>query len=436
MSDIVDTRSDAGVVAPPATPGSPPPVRKGPGLIRLGAGLMIVNATTYLAIFGVLNVILPAQIAMATGEAGKEAALGIITTLGAIVAMIAGPLWGALSDRGRRNRQLGRRGPWILAGAAGLLVALNLVGVSQLILVIGLAWCLSQLAVNATLMGISTALPERVPHARRGLMSGVVGLASGLAMAMAAFVGAAFISEPLKGTLFLSILALVGAVVYLVIAPESRQATEPVKDPVEERPSVLAGMLSSLKSSAAFRWTWIGRFLVVLGYSLIQSRLLYFVQDSLGLGLADSAAVVAAVAGAGGVALMLGLIVSAPLSDRFGRKPFVYTAGVGIAAGLVVLGQADSVTSMIIANVLIGIAFGAFMGVDQALIADVLPDKKDVAKDLGVINLAATIPQTLAPAVGSLVLAVTAGSYPTLIYVGALIALGSVYATRRIKGIR
>jgi MFS family permease len=255
-------------------------------------------------------------------------------------------------------------------------------------------------------------------------------------MAMAAFVGAAFISEPLKGTLFLSILALVGAVVYLVIAPESRQATEPVKDPVEERPSVLAGMLSSLKSSAAFRWTWIGRFLVVLGYSLIQSRLLYFVQDSLGLGLADSAAVVAAVAGAGGVALMLGLIVSAPLSDRFGRKPFVYTAGVGIAAGLVVLGQADSVTSMIIANVLIGIAFGAFMGVDQALIADVLPDKKDVAKDLGVINLAATIPQTLAPAVGSLVLAVTAGSYPTLIYVGALIALGSVYATRRIKGIR
>src|ERR1700712_1971435 len=438
MTGIVDTRSAAGAVAPPASPappathGSPPGVRKGPGLIRLAAGLMIVNATTYLAIFGVLNVILPAQIAMATGEAGKEAALGIITTLGAIVAMIAGPLWGALSDRGRRSRRLGRRGPWILAGAAGLLVALNLIGVSQLILVIGLAWCLSQLAVNAPLMGISTAVPERVPHARRGLMSGVVGLASGLAMAMAAFVGAAFISEPLKGTLFLSVLAMVGAVAYLVIAPEPREVTEPVK----ERPAMLAGMLSSLKSSAAFRWTWIGRFLVVLGYSLIQSRLLYFVQDSLGLGLADSAAVVAAIAGAGGVALMLGLIVSAPLSDRFGRKPFVYIAGVGIAAGLVVLGQADSVTSMIVANVLIGVAFGAFLGVDQALIADVLPAEKDVAKDLGVINLAATIPQTLAPAVGSLVLAVTAGSYSTLIYVGAVIALGSVYATRRIKGIR
>ena len=84
MPGIVDTRSAAGAVAPPASPappathGSPPGVRKGPGLIRLAAGLMIVNATTYLAIFGVLNVILPAQIAIATGEAGKEAALQVV----------------------------------------------------------------------------------------------------------------------------------------------------------------------------------------------------------------------------------------------------------------------------------------------------------------------------------------------------------------------
>ena len=64
----------------------------GPGMVRLGIGLMLINITTYLAIFAVLNVLLPAQIATAAGEGGKEAALGVITTLGAIAAMIAGPV--------------------------------------------------------------------------------------------------------------------------------------------------------------------------------------------------------------------------------------------------------------------------------------------------------------------------------------------------------
>ena len=407
-----------------------PARRTGPGLVRLGAGLMIVNVTTYLAIFGVLNVLLPAQIAAATGEGGKEAALGIVTTVGAIVAMVASPVWGALSDR--HNPRLGRRGAWIVAGAAGLLVALNIVGASQMIIVIGLGWCLSQLAVNATIMGFSTALPERVPQERRGLMSGVIGLASGIAMALAAFVGAAFVTRPLMGTMTLSILALVGAIAYVLIAPEPRD----VPAVSEERPSILASMLTSLRSSAAFRWTWIGRFLVVMGYFLIQSRLLFFVQDSLGMGVADAAAVVAKVAAAGGLSMIVGMLVSAPLSDRLGRKPFVYAAGAGIAAGLAALAMVDSVGGMVAANAVIGVAFGAFMGVDQALIADVLPNKDDVAKDLGVVNLAATIPQTLAPAIGSAVLLLTAGSYPILIGIGALVALSSVYATWQIKGIR
>jgi MFS family permease len=263
-------------------------------------------------------------------------------------------------------------------------------------------------------------------------MSGVVGIATGLAMATAAMVGAMFISAPLTGTLVLSVLALVGAVAYLVIAPESREV--PVVG--QKREPILAGMLSSLRTSSDFRWTWVGRFLVVLGYFLIQSRLLYFVQDRLSLGLQDAAAVVGQVAAVGGLAMMVSMVVAAPLSDRFGRKPFVYVAGVGIAAGLAWLATADTAGGIMLANVGIGLAFGMFMGVDQALIADVLPNKKDVAKDLGVINLAATIPQMLAPAVGSVLLAVTGGSYMILIAVGAAIAIASVYATRRIRGIR
>ena len=40
-----------------------------------------------------------------------------------------------------------------------------------------------------------------------------------------------------------------------------------------------------------------------------------------------------------------------------------------------------------------------FQAVDTALMSEVLPSAKSFAKDLGVVNIAATLPQTLAPAV-------------------------------------
>jgi MFS family permease len=129
-------------------------------------------------------------------------------------------------------------------------------------------------------------------------------------------------------------------------------------------------------------------------------------------------------------------VISAPLSDRFGRKPFVYLGGTFIAVGLALITQVTSEPQLIAAWAVVSLAFGSFIGVDQALVADVLPHQDEVAKDIGVINLAATIPQTLAPAIGSVVLALSGGAYAVLIGMGAVVALASVFATSRIRGIR
>ncbi len=52
-----------------------------------------------------------------------------------------------------------------------------------------------------------------------------------------------------------------------------------------------------------------------------------------------------------------------------------------------------------------GFGFGMFQAVDTALMSQVLPSAKSFAKDLGVVNIAATLPQTLAPGVaGAIVL--------------------------------
>ena len=39
-----------------------------------------------------------------------------------------------------------------------------------------------------------------------------------------------------------------------------------------------------------------------------------------------------------------------------------------------------------------GLGFGVYMAVDLALVADVLPDTDDTAKDLGVLNIAGALP--------------------------------------------
>ena len=52
-----------------------------------------------------------------------------------------------------------------------------------------------------------------------------------------------------------------------------------------------------------------------------------------------------------------------------------------------------------------GFGFGMFQAVDTALMSQVLPSAKSFAKDLGVVNIAATLPQALAPAIaGAIVL--------------------------------
>lgn len=81
-----------------------------------------------------------------------------------------------------------------------------------------------------------------------------------------------------------------------------------------------------------------------------------------------------------------------------------------------------------------GFGFGMFQAVDTALMSEVLPSAKSFAKDLGVVNIAATLPQTLAPGVaGAIVLALGYQAlFPVAIVLGILgaLAVWPIRATR------
>jgi len=87
--------------------------------------------------------------------------------------------------------------------------------------------------------------------------------------------------------------------------------------------------------------------------------------------------------------------------------------------------------------VLTGIGQGAYYAVDLALITEVLPDqRRDAAKDLGILNIANALPQVIAPALGAAILTLAGGDYTSLYLVGGAITFASACAIQRVKSVR
>jgi MFS family permease len=81
-----------------------------------------------------------------------------------------------------------------------------------------------------------------------------------------------------------------------------------------------------------------------------------------------------------------------------------------------------------------GFGFGMFQAVDTALMSQVLPSAKSFAKDLGVVNIAATLPQALAPAIaGAIVLSF---GFVGLFPVGIVLSILGAFAVLPIKSSR
>ena len=89
-------------------------------------------------------------------------------------------------------------------------------------------------------------------------------------------------------------------------------------------------------------------------------------------------------------------IVGGVISDRIGKRKMIVTvSGCLMGAAALLLTFVETWPAAMVAAVLFGAGFGAYLAVDQALITQVLPAAKDRAKDLGIINIAIVGPAAL-----------------------------------------
>jgi len=369
--------------------------------------------------------------------AGKEASLGLIAAIGALVAIFANLLTGALSDRTRSR--LGRRRPWIIGGALGGIVALGIVGFAPNLLVVGIGWGLAQLTLNMVLAALQALLPDQVPLEQRARVSAVLGIAQQVSPVVGIGLAFGIQAAGLGVANMVFIPGIVGAVLMILLAVTIRDVPHD-----EVGAFSLGAFVRAFAIPAGKRydvaWTWFGRFFVILGFAVYTTYQPYFITDKLGVpteGLILQQLIALLIFAA---SLTVSAVLCGRASDRTGRrKPFVFAAAAIVAVALGMLALTSTLPVFYVAALVMGVGIGAYFAVDLALITDVLPDKEHAAaKDMGIFNIANSLPQSVAPAMAPFFLAIGgAGSnYTALFLAGAVLSLlgaGLIAPIRAVK---
>jgi MFS family permease len=422
-------------VDPARLPGVPAALAEPTARARRGwvALLVLANLGVWMAFFTPIQVLLPQQIE-AIDPTRKEAMLGWVTGLGALAAVIANPLAGALSDRtslrlGRRagGRRLGRRHVWTLGGAVLGAAGLLLLSRQHTIAGVALAWVGAQVCLNAMLASLTAAVPDRVPVAQRATVSGWVGIPQALGVVIGVVLVTAVFSGTAAGYAAVAVALVLLALPFVLATPD-----DPL--PPEHRPpwharSFLAGLWVSPRRHPDFAWAWVTRFAVQLGNAMGTLYLLYFLTDAVRLDDPEGGLLVLILIYTG--ALIATTVVAGVLSDRSGRrKPFVIASGLVMAVAAGLLAGWPTWPVALVAAAILGAGYGIYVAVDAALITQVLPAAQGRAKDLGVINIANSAPQVLGPALAAPVVA-SLGGYPVLYLLTAAVTVaGSVLVVK------
>jgi len=364
---------------------------------------------------------------------GKAASLGLISAVGALFAMVANPLAGALSDRS--TSPFGRRRPFIVGGAGVGLVGLAIVGFAPSIPVVLLGWVIAQLAFNLVLAALQALLPDQIAPEKRARVSAIlgisqqvsplvgIGIATGVLAAGAGF-GAVFIVPGLVGAVLLGLLVWRLDDVPLASAEPFRLG------------EFLRGFRPTPGKARDFGLAWFGRFFVILGFAMYTTYQVYFIIDRLGIAEEDVTVIQLVAVLIFSIVLTISAVVSGRLSDKWGRrKIFVYLAVGIVGLGMLLLAFTATVALFYVAAVVMGLGIGAFFAVDLALVTDVLPDSEHAAaKDLGIFNIANALPQSVAPAIAPVLLAV--GDYTLLFAAAAVLAFVGAAFIVPIKAVR
>jgi MFS family permease len=385
--------------------------------------------STNLLFLAPILVTLPLRVNALVGIKQAPNSLALVAGIGALVAMFGNPFFGRMSDR--TSSRLGMRRPWMVIGLVGGSVGIVIVALAPNIPVVLVGWCIAQLFFNALLAALIAVLPDQVPRTQRGLISGVLGVCLPIAAVSGTFLVKLFTGHPIAT--FLVPCATGGFFILLfAVALKDRRLTRAGR-PAWSLREFASTFYVKPSTSPDFAWA----FVFVIAYALLTTYEAYFLLSKLGSAVADVPQQIFLGTVAQSVLIVAASLIAGKVSDWTGRrKVFVFIASIVYGLAMFAVAIASNFNGFLVGVAISGLGFGIYAAVDLALVADVLPSKDNIAKDLGVFNIAGALPFSIAPGCAPAILAIGGGNYGVLYAAAGIFAIIGAAAILPVRGVR
>ncbi|MXO67122.1 MFS transporter [Altericroceibacterium endophyticum] len=303
----------------------------------------------------------------------------LIAIVGTLTAMAANIFFGWLSDASVRAGH-GRRG-WISFGVAGLALSYLGFAYAQQVTLLFLSVMAIQIAANAILAPLLATMADEIPDNRKGITGGLMTLANPLAAAVAWLL----LTLP-AGNEILRFGAL-SAIVMLLLLPllHIRARRLPAS------PDAMACRGPARRNLAV---TWLARLCIQsAGNGLTLYLFFYFRTLQADLAASTTAGFLSQLLIAGYLLPLPFALALGRQSDLNGRrKPMLLCAAFIAAAGLITMALASASWAGAMGFLIYAVGAQIFMAIHAAFWMQSLPDADRRGRDLGILNLANTLP--------------------------------------------
>src|SRR6266567_5297337 len=261
-------------------PESPAAHRVGWGFISL---YTLAYISTSLVFIAPLLVTLALKVDSLVGIERAPDSLALVAGVAALLAMVGNPFFGKMSDR--TSWRLGMRRPWMVIGLVGGSLGILVVALAPSIAVVLVGWCIAQLFFNALLAAQVAVLPDQVPRAQRGQVSGVLGVCLPIAAVSGTLLVKLFTGHPVAT--FLVPCAIGGFFILLfVVALKDRRLARAAR-PAWSLREFASTFYVRPRTSPDFAWAFASRFMFLLAYALLTTYEAYFLLSKIGTAAAE-----------------------------------------------------------------------------------------------------------------------------------------------------
>jgi MFS family permease len=342
----------------------------------------------------------------------KNASYALAIGIGTVVMLVAAPLAGQLSDA--TSSRMGMRRPWIALGAVGTVLAAFLLARAATVPGVIAAWTLMALFISLGFSPLMAVIQDQFPQSQQGVASGLAGTTPLLGNTLGAWIVQLLPQTP---AYMFVVPAAVGSLMLLqftLVLNDRQQAAGRLGFNLS---AFIRGFYFDPRANASFAWALLVIILSSIGVVVLESYMVYMLQDSVRIPTDQLARVTFEGLAAANIVGAGFSLVGGALSDLLGKRKLLYVIGtVVLAVGLAGQAMSTHVTSFLVSCVIAGTGYGLFTGLTWALGALSSTDPTTSARDMGLVSVALTLPSLIVPFIAPFVIRLGAGNNYAALY--------------------